>query len=160
MEKRPLIDPLVHYDKTPFIPIDEWVPQPEDEIFKTVRGAIVLDVSSFYGLESNPQLDAFIMSTKRSYNNPDMRSHTIHYLNYFLKFYDFDHELVTLYSRFKYLIDFVPEYTKEAFFYDLVRYIMGPTSTISIKLDFMNRDNYALNLTYKNLKNPNLQYSD
>lgn len=149
---------VVNRVSSPFQPVDSWVPNPEDEVFKTVRGAIILDVSSFYSLDPNPQLDAFILSTKRSYNNPDMRAHTVHYLNYFEKFYDIDHELAAIYCKLKYLIDFEPAYTKEAFIYDLTRYIMhGP---ISVKIDQMNSDNYALNLTYKNVKNPNLQYSD
>lgn len=140
-------------------PIDEWVPPtPEDEVFKTVRGAIMVDISSIFGLESNPQLDTFVMSTKRSYNNPEMRTHTTQYLNYFEKYYDMEHELVTIYARLKYLIDYVPGYTKEAFLYDLTTYIMH--GSISLKIGFMNRDCYSLNLTYKNLKNPNLQYSD
>ena len=141
-----------------FIPVDEWTSTPEDEVFKTTRGAVMLDVSSFYGMEPNAQLDAFIMSTKRSYNNPEMRDHIIKYLNYFEKYYDQDHELPMVYCRLKYLIDYEPAYTKEAFIYDLHRYIM--TGPVSIKIGFMNRDNYALNLTYRNVKNPNLQYSD
>lgn len=140
-------------------PIDEWQPTcPEDEVFKTVRGAIITDVSSVFQLPSNPQLDSFIMSSKRSYNNPDMRAHTIQYLNYFEKYYDRDHELVVIYARLKYLIDFEPGYTKEAFLYDLTRYIMN--GSISLKVGYLTRDCYSLNLTYKNLKNPNLQYSD
>lgn len=155
-----LFEPMVFHDSKADRPaIDEWQPEcPEDEVFKTVRGAIMLDVSSFFGMEPNPQLDAFVMSTKRSYNNPEMRAHTIHYLNYFEKFYDLEHELPMIYCRLKYLIDYEPAYTREAFFYDLTRYIMN--GSISLKVGYMNRDNYSLNLTYKNLKNPNLQYSD
>lgn len=155
-----LIEPMEFYgEKEPFIPVDDWQPTcPEEEIFKTVRGAIMMDVSGCFGLDPNPQLDSFIMSTKRSYNNPDMRAHTVQYLNYFEKYYDREHELPIIYSRIKYLIDCEPAYTKEAFLYDLERYIMR--NSISIKVGFMNRDNYALNLTYKNQKNPNLQYSD
>ena len=153
-----LIEPMEFFEKPDFIPVDEWVPAPEDEIFKTNKGVIMLDVSSFYGMEPNNQLDAFVMSTKRSYNNPDMRTHTVHYLNYFEKFYDLDHELATIYCTLKYLIDYEPAYTKDAFLYDLNRYIMH--GSIALKIGFMNRDNYALNLTYRNVKNPNLQYSD
>lgn len=153
-----LIYPFEELERVPFQPVDTWVPAPEDEIFKTVRGAIMLDVSSFYGMDQNAQLDAFVISTKRSYNNPEMRAHTTHYLNYFEKFYDFDHELITIFCRLKYLIDYEPAYTKEAFLYDLNRYIMN--GSIYMKFSFMNEDNYSLNLTYKNLKNPNLQYSD
>lgn len=153
-----LIDPMVACEKPPFVPVDVWEPTPEDEIFKTTRGAILYDVSSFYGMSSSVQLDAFVMSTKRSYNNPEMREHIIKYLNYFEKYYDQDHELPMVYCRMKYLIDYEPAYTREAFMYDLRRYIMS--GSIFTKIGFMNRDNYALNLTYRNVKNPNLQYSD
>lgn len=154
-----LVEAMVFETPESRAPIDEWQPScPEDEVFKTVRGAIMTDISSIFGLESNSQLDAFIMSTKRSYNNPDMRAHTVQYLNYLEKYYDTDRELVTIYARLKYLIDYVPSYTKEAFLYDLTTYIMH--GSISLKVGYLTRDCYSLNLTYKNLKNPNLQYSD
>jgi len=158
-QQHELLEPMEFHDPIPFEPIDTWEPKcPEDEVFKTIRGAIMLDVSSFYGMEPNAQLDAFIMSAKRSYNNPEMRAHTVQYLNYFEKFYDKEHELPMIYCRLKYLIDVEPAYNRDAFLYDLTRYIMN--GSISLKIGFMNRDNYSLNLTYKNLKNPNLQYSD
>lgn len=157
-QEKTLLEPMEFHDPVPFQPVDTWEPAPEDWVFKTARGAIMIDVSSFFGMEPNPQLDSFIMSTKRSYNNPDMRDHTVKYLNYFEKFYDTDRELPMIYCRLKYLIDFEPAYTKEAFVYDLTRYIMH--GSISFKIGCMNSDNYALNLTYKNIKNPNLQYSD
>lgn len=158
-KKSELIEPMDFFEPVPFQHVDEWQPScPEEEIFKTARGAIMLDVSSFFGMEPNPELDSFVMTTKRAYNNPDMRSHIIQYLNYFEKFYDWDHELVAIYNRLKYLIDIEPMYTMEAFLYDLERYIMH--GSIAVKVGFMNRDNYSLTLTYKNLKNPNLQYSD
>ena len=153
-----IINPIEYHEREEFIPIDQWVPNPEDMIFKTTRGIVMLDVSSFYGMEPNPQLDAFVMSTKRSYNNPEMREHIVQYLNYFERYYDRDHELPAVYCMLKYLIDYEPAYTKEAFIFDLKRYIMN--GSVSIKIGFMNRDNYSLNLTYRNIKNPNLQYID
>lgn len=154
-----LVEIFEYHGSTEFVKVDEWVPEPEDFVFKTVRGAIMMDVSSFFMMEPNISLDGFVMSTKRSYNNPDMREHTIHYLNYFEKFYDRDHELVTLYSKLKYFIDCENiAYSKDAFLNDLRRYFFR--GNIFIKLGFMNEANYSLNLTYKNVKNPNLQYSD
>lgn len=153
-----LQEPVIFKERGIFIPVDQWVPEPNDNIIKTVRGAIMLDVSGFYGTAQNPALDSFIMNTKRSYNNPKMRDHTVHYLNYFEKFYDPDHELVMLYYRLKYLIDYEPAYSKEAFFYDLSKYIMH--GSISIKIAYMNRDNYSMNLTYQNKRSPNLIYNN
>lgn len=153
------IEPMEFFEKEDRPPIDEWQPTcPEDEVFKTIRGAIVVGVSEYFGMEPNAQFDSFIMSAKRSYNNTDMRAHTVQYLNYFEKYYDRDKELVAIYSRIKYMIDAIPAYTKEAFIYDLVKYIMN--GNIKIKASFLVNDCYSLNLTYKNLKNPNLQYSD
>lgn len=156
--EKQLNQPIEFRPREEFIPVDQWTPLPEDEVFKTARGIVMLDVSSAYGMEPNAQLDAFVMSTKRSYNNPEMRDHICKYLNYLERYYDREHELASIYCMIKYLIDYAPEYTKEAFIYDLTRYIMN--GSISIKVGFMNRDNYALNLTYRNVKNPNLQYSD
>ena len=153
------IEPMEFFEKEDRPPIDEWQPTcPEDEVFKTIRGAIVVGVSEYFGMEPNAQFDSFIMSAKRSYNNTDMRAHTVQYLNYFEKYYDRDRELVAIYSRIKDMIDAIPAYTKEAFIYDLVKYIMN--GNIKIKASFLVNDCYSLNLTYKNLKNPNLQYSD
>lgn len=159
-ENNDIMKDLMIFDvETPFHPIDEWVPTPADEVFKTSRDYVVMDVSSYYKMERNPSLDTFVMKSKRSYNNPDTREHIVHYLNYFERFYDVEKELYSIYAMMKYLIDCrADEYSAEAFIYDLSRYIMdGP---ISIKIDSLNRDNYSLNLMYKNVKNPNLQYSD
>lgn len=152
-------NPIISRQQEERPPVDSWEPKPEDMIFRTVKGAIMMDVSSFYGIEEgSPSLDSFYMKSKRSYNSQKVRDHIVQYLNYFEKFYDYDGELPAIYSTIKYLIDCVPSYGKEALFYDLQRYIIfGP---IGIKADYMNRDNYSLSLTYRNKKNPVLQYLD
>ena len=153
-----LINPLEDIDIPEWVPVDNWKPTEEQEIFKTVKGAIILDVSGFYGKETDPNLDAFIMSSKRAYNNENLRFHTIQYLNYFETYYDRDKLLPSIYCRLKYLIDYEAGYTKDAFFYDLNKYFMrGP---ISYLVGCMTRDNYSLHLTYRNKKNPALQYTD
>lgn len=144
-----------------FIPVDQWVPEEEDRIFKTVKGALKLPVSQYYGIQDNENLDTFVLSTKRCYNGEQMLNHNPLYLNYFEKFYDIDHELLMIIYRIKYLIDYQKDYTKEMFFSDLNRYIMSPS--IIQKANMMNDDNYSLNLDskkYRNDKNPTLQYSD
>ena len=154
----PPYNPLIFYpsEDRPFV--DDWVPNEEDMLLKTIKGAIIADISSFYGMENNPNLDYFQMDSKRSYNNPKLRHHTVHYLNYFLKYYDKEHELLSVYAAIKWLIDYEPAYNRDAFFYDLQRYIIfGP---LAIKADYMTRDNYQLTLSYSNKKNPSLQYTD
>lgn len=141
-------------------PIDEWKPESDDDrVFYTTKGAILMDVSSFYHLEErNPDLDAFYLDSKRAYNGEMVREHIADYLNYFEKFYDFDHELPSIYASIKYMIDYEPSYGKDALFYDISRYFINRLSPIFIKLNKMNEDCYCLQLTYRNKKNPVLQY--
>lgn len=155
---QPMIYPIIFHPPMvrPFV--DDWVPEEKDKIIRTIKGAIICDISSFYGMEGNMNLDYFNMESKRSYNNPKLREHTVHYLNYFLKYYDREHELLSIYSVIKYMIDYVPSYNKDAFFYDINKYIIH--GTLAIKADYMTRDNYQLTLSYSNKKNPSLQYTD
>lgn len=139
--------------------VDDWAPSEEDEVFKQIQGAILMDISSFYHLdERNPDLDAFSLESKRAYNGEKLRKHITHYLNYYEKFYDYDHELLSIYASLKYLIDYEPSYGKEALLYDISRYFINRYSPIVIKAMSMNEDNYTLELTYRNKKNPVLQY--
>ena len=142
--------------------IDSWKPESEaDKVFHTTKGAIIMDVSSFYHLaERDPDLDAFSMNAKRAYDGDKVREHAAHYLNYFEKYYDYEHELPAIYASMKYLIDYEPSYGKDALFYDISRYFINRFSPIFVKLNKMNEDCYCLELTYKNKKNPVLQYNN
>ena len=157
--ERHLVEPLRFFDPEEFIPADEWVPKPEDLLFKTVKGLIVTNVSEYYGIEEpSYNLNAFVMSTKRSYNSPAMREHIVQYLNYFEKFYDTDKLLFSTYCRIKYLIDYEPGYTKEMFFFDLMKYIIrGPVEFLTAQ---MVNENYSLNLNYKSRTSSSLQYNN
>lgn len=154
-------DVMVHDKPQGFIPVDQWEPEPEDRIFKTVKGALILPVSEYFGIPNNDILNTFVLSTKRCYNGDKMLHHTPHYMNYFEKFYDTDHELLMVIYKIKYLIDYQEGYSKEMFFNDLNKYIMS--NSIIAKSERMNEDNYTLNLDskkYRNDKNPTLQYTD
>ena len=124
--------------------VDDVKLDPEDIIFKHSKGAIILPVSKYFGVTDNQQFDYFILTSKRCYNNDNMREHICKYLNYFEKYYDVDHELVAVYAQIKYLIDCEESYTGEAFIYDIKRYIIN--SRIGTLLHEMNSDNYILNL--------------
>ena len=159
-ETNELIQPVTFGHVRPaVIPIDEWVPEPEDEIFTYVKGAMVLPVSRFYGMSDNPLFDQFVLSPKRCYNSPEMGRHMSLYLNYFEKFYDPEKELLSIYYQMKYLIDIKGSmYPKSEFMNDLYRYFMR--GSIYFKCKMLTDDNYLLNLTYRNTKNPGLQYND
>ena len=141
------------------IPVDSWTCPPEDEYFKQIKGALWLPVAKYYGVEDDDQFNCFILTTKRCYNNDDMRDHLCKYLNYFEKFYDPEHELLAVFYQIKYLIDYEDSYTKEALMYDLKRYILQ--GRIGHRVSMMNEDNYNLDLSYyRNSKNPGLQYTN
>lgn len=138
--------------------IDEWEPAPEDMLFNYVKGAIILPTAEFYGVKDT-SLNSFVLSPKRCYNSPEMGRHMTLYLNYFEKFYDPEHELISLYYQIKYFIDIQKEkYTVQNFMDDLYRYFMR--GSIFYKAKCLTADNYTLNLTYRNTKNPGLQYND
>lgn len=155
-----LIPVIQRYKRGEFIPVDSWVPDEQDRIFKTTKGILKAPIDRILCTE-NDQFNTFILSTKRCYNGETMLHHTPLYLNYFEKFYDTDHELLAVMANIKYMIDFEKDYSKEMFFLDLNRYIMS--NSIMIKAHMMNDDNYSLNLDmkkYRNDKNPTLQYAD
>lgn len=142
-----------------FIPVDEWVPEECDKIFKHTKGAVIVPVSHLFGgEESISGFDYFMVSPKRCYSSQDLREHFTHYLNYFEKFYDDDKELISVYGRIKYLIDFEKGYTKEALAFDVDRYILSPS--LMYKLTLMNRDNYMLDLNYNKAKSVCLEYNN
>lgn len=156
-----------------FISVDDWVMQPEDCVFSHTRGAIVANIAPIYGLPDTSGINYFMMSSKRCYNsdtkiNKDdklvvgFREHNTTYLNYFEKFYDTDHMLFYIYANLKYLIDYQEGYTEDNFINDLVRYIIDHTTSpiLHYKLGCMNRDNYNIHLSYRNNKNPCLEYKD
>lgn len=141
------------------IPVDEWVPEEGDKVFKHTKGAIIAPVSQLFGGgENNTGFDYFMVSPKRCYSSLDLREHFTHYLNYFEKFYDEDKELLSVYARIKYLIDFEKGYSKEALTYDINRYILS--ESLMYKIALMNRDNYKLDLNYSKVKSACLEYNN
>jgi len=147
---------IIKFVEREFVTVDDWVPEPEDKIFRHTKDFVILPVSKYYNID-NDALDYFNISKKRCYNEYKMREHITHYINYFLKFYDTQQELFYIYSNLKYLIS-LDEYDKKAFFYDLDKYVFS--LSMKIKINQMNRDNYSLSLKYKNKKDPCLQYTN
>ena len=92
-----MINPIV-VEQQPQIPlVDEWQAAPEDMVFKHVKDAIVLPVSQFYNVAPG-NIDYYILAEKVCYNRAEMRDHITHYLNYFLKYFDMDKELLMIYG--------------------------------------------------------------
>lgn len=143
--------------------IDSWIPEPQDIIINpNFKESISIPISQFYSNSKIfAKLDHFMISPKRSYNNSgekQLKPHLVHYLNYFIKYYDWDNELLILYSKIKYLIDCEPLYTEEAFLYDIQKYFLS--NTILYKIHRLNEDNYITDLSFKRKKDESLQYSN
>lgn len=167
------------------VPIDEWVPKPEDKIFNHIRGAIIAPVHKIFNMpddsSANNMIDYFYVQAKRCYNSDTkvkfnsngeetvsigFRDHCTNYMNYFEKYYDKDLQLLGLYANIKFMIDCNTDaYTLEAFLYDLKKYFIDPSAsqtaaTLNYLLDKMNIEQYNLQLNYKNNKSPVLEYND
>lgn len=100
---------------------------------------------------------------------PGFRDHFCHYMNYFEKFYDKNHWLVALYSRFKFMIDYKPgwkEYTREALINDLQRSIInyrnpdGSYNIFHMYVQKMVKENYIINQDYHDMENMCLAYNN
>lgn len=153
-------------DSTLVFKVDEWCPYPEDRIFTECKNSIILPVSKFFGLKESKVLDSFILTNKRCYNSEEIRWHICHYLNYFEKYFDKEHELLFYIYRMKQLIDTgyilqdgstVP-YTLDNFYYDIKTYILS--DSMYNKVWDMVECNYNLDLNYKNKNNEGLQYNN
>lgn len=133
--------------------VDEWVPEEEDLLYTSSKGAFIVPIRQFYNLgdcKEKEDLDYFVLTlpAKRCYASDKMKNHICHYLNYFNKFYDYDKELFMIYSKIKYLIDYEPTYDEDNFLFDIKRYVLSPTMLWKIKQ--MDEHNYYVNLTYTN----------
>ena len=144
-------------------PVDRWVPNPEDIIFRGLRGKqIMAPLAKILTTDDEAMLmfDSFILSVKKCYSSEEKVDHFTQYLNYFEKYYDPDHELLAIYARMKFMIDTDDAglYTKQQFMADIKRDILF--STFARKVKAMNEDNFIIHIK-RNKKDGNvLQYSN
>ena len=156
--------------------VDDWIPMPEDQIFTQVKGAVIAPIHLFYNLPEGNHIDYFCMTPKKCYNSDSkidpkngkrkigFREHTCLYLNYFEKYYDRNHLLLSIYSKIKYQIDcYGNMYTTEAFVDDLYRYIISFDNNpiLYFLIKEMNDYNYIpMTSVKKDTRNPCLEYHD
>lgn len=144
-------------------PVDRWVPNSEDIIFRGLRGKqIMAPLAKILTNDDEDMLmfDSFILSVKKCYSSEEKVDHFTQYLNYFEKYYDHDHELLAIYARMKFMIDTDDAglYTKQQFMADIKRDILF--STFARKVKAMNEDNFIIHIK-RNKKDGNvLQYSN
>lgn len=140
--------------------VDEWAPDPSDVIFTNSKNIISAKLDKYFHVnnENSNFLNCFMVNTKKSYNSDDIRNHYCHYLNYFEKFYDTELEYFTNLANMKFCIDCYKEYREPNFIFDINKYILN--ESILNKVKKMVDDNYSLQLSYKLINNPQLQYTN
>ena len=173
--KIPMVNLFNHFEPDTdkkYANIDDWLPiNQKDNIFQMTKTAIQLPVAKYYNLNMSEYetraFDNFILvSSKRCYNSPEVKMHICQYLNFFEKYFDIDNELLLIYYRMKYMIDFgvrdkqgnVYPYSKDMFIYDIRKHILSESMINKVKA--MTDEEYHLELKYKNKVNEALQYND
>ena len=117
--------------------VDEWIMREEDEIIRfEAKDILLIPVSKmFYGIEQSI-LDFFVLKKKRCYKDDKFRVHIAIYLNYFEKFFDTDHELISAYAMIKYMIHTEKHYTEDNLMRDVKKYILSPSVASPILIQF------------------------
>lgn len=145
-----------------FVRVDEWSPNPDDIIVRPDGKLIIIPFNKLfkrdYIIES---INTFIIKkdsyvkrlndiTKKEKGKTVVVEHGIcHYINYFLKFYDTNHELLFAYIKLKYLIDNKDTKLKLNQFIKLVYSILF-TESIKEKIHRMVEDNYYIDVSKDN----------
>ena len=123
----------------------EWKIPEEDQIFKYGEKSITVDFGRFFDGKANV-LDTFYILYKDSY----VRKLNLitHYINYFIKFYDPDMELLMNYFRMKYYIDSKKINLSRKKFIEIL-YDTIVTDTLYDKVTKMVEDNYRIDLSQR-----------
>lgn len=138
------------------IPVDEWykkkdnygreyweIPE-EDKVFKYQEKTVKVEFEKFFGDEKARHLDTFYLLYKDSYiKKLDLITH---YINYFIKFYDDDNELLMNYFYMKYIIDLKDTTLSRKGFIDWI-YQFLVTDSLYNKIKRMVEDNYRIDLS-------------
>ena len=149
---------------TNFIRVDEWEPEEEDKIIKCDGKLIIIPFDKIFKKESTSTLNVFIIK-KESYvnqlNNTNKKNENgiiknekgiIHYLNYFIKFYDTNNELLMSYFKLKYFIDDKTKPVKKPKTFIKLLYGILFTDSMKEKIIKMVEDNYYIDLTSNDKK--------
>lgn len=128
-----------------FIRIDEWVPKKSDKKITYDGKLIVIPFDKFFNRDSNTLLNNFIIK-KESYIN--QLEHITHYINYFIKFYDEENELILAYLKLKFLIDNKDRNISLNAFIKIL-YSIIITDNMIEKINNLVEDNYYIDLSSK-----------
>jgi hypothetical protein len=142
-----------------FVRVDEWIPSLEDIQIKCDGKIVIIPFDVIFKRTDIGTLNNFFIK-KESYSKklPEIT----HYINYFIKHYDPEHELLLGYFKLKYIIDNkIIEvekggFKKRAFIKALHSFIF--TKNIINKISKMTEDNYYVDVSKK--KDDNRKYAE
>ena len=127
------------------IPVDEWIPE-EQDIYAGFQGKILfIAFDKIFERNTIHEYNFFDISLKEAYYK---RLNVItRYINYFLKFYDKDKELLMAYMKLKYMIDakHITELKRESMIRTIQKIMFSESMCEKIKK--MSTDNYRVDLT-------------
>jgi hypothetical protein len=139
-------------EKETFVRVDEWNPLKTDEIVKHDGKLIIIPFDKIFN--TSDILNTFVIKkdsyVKRLADNEQGKG-IIHYINYFIKFYDLNKELLVSYVKLKYLIDDKKKNIKLNSFIKSLYSILFTTTMID-KIHQMVEDNYYVNLEVRSDK--------
>lgn len=126
-----------------FIRIDEWVPTKKDTKITYDGKLVVVPFNKIFKRQNNDALNNFIIK-KESYVKK--LEHITHYINYFIKYYDKENELILAYLKLKFLVDNKDNNIPLGTFIKMVYNILL-TDTMIEKINQLVEDNYYIDLT-------------
>ena len=131
--------------------LKRWEIPEEDQVFKAREKSIVVNFEDYFRIPKT-KFDNFYLQYKDSYISK--LNLITHYINYFIKYYDDDDELLGNYLRLKYWVDVNPENhpRRRSDFIELI-YTSLITDTIYDKIKRMVEDNYRIDLAQTNKDN-------
>ncbi len=138
-----------------FVRVDEWKPKPEDEILTVNGNLVIIPFEKIFKQESVKTINTFIIKkpvyarklANTIHKETGEESKGIcHYINYFIKYYDKDNELVLSYLKLKYLVDNKKKPIKSAKAFKKALYKILITPSLKEKIRKMVEDNYYVKL--------------
>lgn len=122
--------------------ITEFKNKKADRVFNSAHQVMVIEFDKIFNNDALKELNIFSMKKKRAYMK---KKEVIElHLNYFVKYYDPDNELILAYLKLKFMMDQKSNYSKKAFIQDLYDYILS--DTMVEKIEQLTNDNYIIDL--------------
>lgn len=130
--------------KAGIIPIDEWQPEDADIIVRHSGKTAYVPFDEIFERSVEMSFNTFDLSYKEAYYKK--LPNITHYINYFLKYYDPERELILAYLRLKWMIDSneIKNLRRDSFIEWMNRVMF--TDSICSKIAHLSKDNYRVDL--------------